>query len=202
MGGTAGSSRAVAVIDEIPASRYGVTTALRDHGIEAWVARDIDEMPSGCKVTTLAVRNGVSQVIAECCRLRPGTAIVALVEGDVEVQLEALAAGATAVIGAQDSVLRIVDAVTAALDGFALLSCAIAGELVARQRPAAKQSPLTAVEISWLRKLSRGTSVSVLARDSSYSEREMYRRLRELYDTLGARSRSEALVHACRAGVL
>ena len=61
---------------------------------------------------------------------------------------------------------------------------------------------LSRVEADWLRALGRGTTVTALAGRSSYSEREVYRRLGALYRKLGARNRAEALVAAARFGLL
>ena len=61
---------------------------------------------------------------------------------------------------------------------------------------------LTVVEQAWLRRLATGGTVAGLARSCGYSEREMYRRLSAVYQRLGARTRTEALLLAERIGLL
>jgi DNA-binding NarL/FixJ family response regulator len=61
---------------------------------------------------------------------------------------------------------------------------------------------LTDVEQAWLRRLAAGGTVAGLARGCGYSEREMYRRLSDMYSRLGARTRTEALLLAERFGLL
>ena len=53
-----------------------------------------------------------------------------------------------------------------------------------------------------LRELARGTTVGRLAADVGYSERMMFRLLRELYARLGAGNRTDALVKAQAKGWL
>jgi DNA-binding NarL/FixJ family response regulator len=61
---------------------------------------------------------------------------------------------------------------------------------------------LSETERAWLRRLAAGGTVAGLARDCAYSEREMYRRLSDLYTRLGGRTRTEALLLAERHGLL
>jgi DNA-binding NarL/FixJ family response regulator len=51
-------------------------------------------------------------------------------------------------------------------------------------------------EIGWLRDLANGVSVGRIAEGAGYSERMMFRLLRDLYARLGARNRTEALMLA------
>ena len=57
-------------------------------------------------------------------------------------------------------------------------------------------------EVHWLQMLANGATVADVARDASYSEREMFRLLNRLYRAMGARNRVEAIVMAARAGLL
>ena len=205
MDAPAGSSPLVAVVDEIPASRYGVTTALRDHGVRSAGVRTVSDVASGCKVAVLTVRSEATDAstIAACLRIHPKILVIAIVDDDnTDRHLQALGAGAISVVGAKEPVDQIVEAVAAALRGYALLPTAITATLIARQRPVAGEPQLSPAQLDWLRKLSRGSSVSQLARQCSYSERDMYRRLRLLYRELGVASRSEALVLAARCGIV
>jgi DNA-binding NarL/FixJ family response regulator len=57
-------------------------------------------------------------------------------------------------------------------------------------------------DIEWLRTLAQGASVAQLAESAGYSERAMYRLLRDVYARLGARNRTEAVAMASRNGWL
>lgn len=54
----------------------------------------------------------------------------------------------------------------------------------------------------WLEALSNGISTAQLAGQIGFSEREMYRRLRDLYGRMGVRNRTEALVWATYCGII
>jgi DNA-binding NarL/FixJ family response regulator len=57
-------------------------------------------------------------------------------------------------------------------------------------------------QIEWLRALARGMTVNQLAESISYSEREVYRLLRALYDRLGVGNRTAALIWAAQRGIV
>jgi DNA-binding NarL/FixJ family response regulator len=57
-------------------------------------------------------------------------------------------------------------------------------------------------EIGWLRELAFGTTVARLADRAGYSERAMFRLLRDLYARIGVRNRTEALMRAQEHGWL
>lgn len=56
--------------------------------------------------------------------------------------------------------------------------------------------------MTWLKALAHGVSTADLAYASGYSEREMYRKLRTLYEDMGVTSRTQALLLAAKAGIL
>lgn len=51
-------------------------------------------------------------------------------------------------------------------------------------------------EISWIRQLTQGLAVARLAERAGYSERMMFRLLRDLYQRWGVANRTEAIIHA------
>jgi DNA-binding CsgD family transcriptional regulator len=57
-------------------------------------------------------------------------------------------------------------------------------------------------EMEWLRQLASGTTVAKLADGAGYSERAMFRLLRDLYQRMGAQNRTEALLKARQRGWL
>lgn len=61
-------------------------------------------------------------------------------------------------------------------------------------RAPARFHGLSETELGWLMELAAGRNVSALAYSEGWSEPEMYRRLKSLYNKIGARSRTEALL--------
>jgi DNA-binding NarL/FixJ family response regulator len=60
---------------------------------------------------------------------------------------------------------------------------------------------VTEQEVGWLGDLAAGETVARIADEAGYSERAMFRRLREVYERLGVTSRAEAIVVAERLGL-
>jgi DNA-binding NarL/FixJ family response regulator len=98
---------------------------------------------------------------------------------------------------------RIVEVAEAASRGDALIPSDTARALpLAGGDPHADRPFVDEEEADWLDALARGATVVGLADDYGYSERVMFRRLRDLYERLGASNRSEALINAVRFGLL
>jgi DNA-binding CsgD family transcriptional regulator len=57
-------------------------------------------------------------------------------------------------------------------------------------------------EQSWLRSMAGGMTVADLAESVGYSERAMFRLLRDLYRRIGVKNRTEALIWASRNSLL
>jgi DNA-binding NarL/FixJ family response regulator len=62
--------------------------------------------------------------------------------------------------------------------------------------------PVDDADLERLRALAGGTTVAQLADDNGFSEREMFRILSDLYESIGVKNRTEAIVWAARYGVL
>ncbi len=111
--------------------------------------------------------------------------------------------GANAAIGEHESAEDLVLVLETALRGRAAVPDALLRTMAARvpvsPQPEAWIDPGQA---EWLRHLSRGEPVSELADNVGYSEREMFRMLRDLYVRIGVRNRTEAIIWATRHGVL
>lgn len=129
------------------------------------------------------------------------SAVVAVVDdAGPETCGAALRAGVTAVITTADLPDAVLTVLRCAAQGRTVLAREVVQALC---RPAAPPPPpLAAVERQWLHRLAAGGTVAGLARGCGYSEREMYRRLSAVYQRLGARTRTEALLMAERYGLL
>jgi DNA-binding NarL/FixJ family response regulator len=130
--------------------------------------------------------------------------VLALVApGDAETMAHALHHGAVSAVEWRAYTARIVEVAEAAARGDALLPCETAQALpAAGGDPHAERPFVDEEEAEWLDALARGATVVGLADDYGYSERVMFRRLRDLYERLGASNRSEALINAVRFGLL
>ncbi len=91
--------------------------------------------------------------------------------------------------------------VGAAVRGDSLALTSVLRALTGRQtnEEMAAAHPSTA-EQEWLRHLARGDSVATVAARAGYSERMMFRLLRDLYTKIGAANRTEAMIRACDEG--
>jgi DNA-binding NarL/FixJ family response regulator len=197
------SSCRVAVEGGAPAYRYGVQSALRDAG---WTLVDPAELlrsGSGLRAIVVAPPREYLARIAELRALCPRLVLVAVLEeGDCETYRQALNLGANGVVTIDAPLDEIIGVVAAALAHRSLLPTAVARALAAAERAERNEHGVTACELDWIRALVAGATVAGLADLAGYSERAMYRRLRDVYCRLGARNRSEALVAAAEAGLL
>lgn len=113
---------------------------------------------------------------------------------------DALAAGATGAFELSAELSQVLLTVQCAAAGYCMLPPAVAQALGRTRRGAAPV--LETSERRYLRSLADGGAVADLARQSGYSEREMYRLLSSVYARIGARNRTEALLSAERFGLL
>lgn len=129
----------------------------------------------------------------------PDAAVVALVRcGDPASEMRALRAGAAAVETWN------VDATT-----LGLIVDLVAGSRTVVPRPllqwltSGEHDPVVSNdERDWLDALASGKTVAEVAERFAYSEREMYRRLSDVYGRLGARDKVHALLIAVKLGLI
>jgi DNA-binding NarL/FixJ family response regulator len=147
------------------------------------------------------------RAMSDCALLESWAAkgrVLALVApGDAETIAHVFYHGAVGAVDWRAETARIVEVAEAAARGDAVLPSEMARVLPGTGGdPHADRPHLDEEEAEWLEALGRGTTVVGLADDYGYSERVMYRRLRALYERLGAASRSEALINAVRFGLI
>ena len=73
---------------------------------------------------------------------------------------------------------------------------------LARESHGVKPELLEENELGWLQSLAARTTVAKLGHQAGFSEREMYRRLRDVYRKMGVTNRTDALLKASRLGWL
>ncbi|WP_208614568.1 response regulator transcription factor [Streptomyces regalis] len=181
--------------------RHGVAASLSSLGhlveepadAEAWLR----ERPGGVVLLTLRCAEDLDRLTA-LCRLRPRPLVVALPSADdASMGVRAMRAGARSVVAREATVSALQRAVSATLDGEAVMPTEVADLLVTgRGGRGPRGSVPSAEQIAWLRRLSDGWTVSRLASDTGYSERAMYRLLRAFYQRIGVSTRLEAIMLA------
>jgi len=191
-----GDGLTVRVVEEAAAYRHGLEDAFKEAGHR--VAGDAE----AADLVLVSWRG-----TADCGRLEDWASrarVLALVApGDAETVAHALYHGSVAAVDWRAETGRIVEVAEAAARGDALLPCETARGLPgAIGDPHAERPFVDEEEAEWLEALARGATVVSLADDYGYSERVMFRRLRDLYGRLGATNRSEALINAVRFGLL
>jgi DNA-binding NarL/FixJ family response regulator len=143
--------------------------------------------------------DAAARLRAEALAASPDTGYVVLVADPDPARYRQLLASGTSALPSDSTDDDVVLAVEAATRAFACLPvtavCAAGG--ADGDPPAVSRR-----EVSWLRALSAGETVAGVARTAGYSQREMYRLLRDLYGRLGADNRTEALLRADRLGLL
>ncbi|MGY0002463.1 DNA-binding response regulator [Micromonospora sp. I033] len=198
----------VAVVDPLPVFRAGAaaTLAAAAHVVEqpsdllAWAR----EHPTSVLVLTLGSERDWSLLTTVTYRYA-AVAVVALTSDPIPaVGVRAVWAGARCVLPRSTSLEALRQAVQAAADGVSILPAEVLRALGGHEGAESLNMPrpLSEEQLSWLRALARGSTVTRLASMAGYSERAMYRLLRSLYAQLGVRSRTEALIRAQSLGLI
>lgn len=194
----------IAVVDPLPMFRQGVVAVLAasGHAVEtptdvvAWVRR---RTPSLVLLSVVSERDW--ELLGRlCATARPRLVIALMVGHSGAAGARALRAGAQSVLPREVSGATLRQTVEATIGGQAVMPAAVAAVLTAA-REDVEHGP-SADQLSWLRQLASGVTVAQLAERVGYSERAMFRLLRDLYGQLGVRNRLQAIIRAQEAGWL
>lgn len=191
----------VAVSDPLPMFRQGVMACLDDVLVEIEAPTDLRTWALGAdrRVILLTVQAAADwDLLSDLCQARDDLVVVAVLEeASVASYLRAISAGAAGAIPRTVSMTKLRAVFRAAVEGSTVLPTDVVWALAGRD---AETVPVTdhpsSREIGWLRDLANGVSVGRIAEGAGYSERMMFRLLRDLYTRLGARNRTEALMLA------
>jgi DNA-binding NarL/FixJ family response regulator len=196
----------VAIADPLPVYRAGVAAEMRASGhiveapddVVAWAVR------VSSAVLLLTLESDTDWVLlAEIGQRRVPVAVVALVTGDeTSAGIRAIRAGAQSVLRRDTSVDSMRRTVEAAADGMATVPVDVLHGLRTGSATSGPPPGLSVRELTWLRELATRTTVSALAAQAGYSERAMYRLLKETYGRLGTDNRTDALLRAQAQGWL
>jgi DNA-binding NarL/FixJ family response regulator len=127
--------------------------------------------------------------------------VVALLnEISIDTCIRALSAGAMTAVARSAEPEDIRQALSDALKGRSVLPSEVITALVSRFGSTEEDTSVSKRDIEWLRALSQGTTVSQLAETMGYSERAMYRLLRDLYQRMDVKTRTEAVLKASQSG--
>ena len=194
----------VAVLDPVPAYRHGIMAALAQAGFIPEEPPDLDAWAGLGKPRGLLATIAGHEDQATVVRLKNSdVTVVALVRTyAASVYLDILRAGAAAAVPWDSRPDVIVRALEAALDNFSFAPSEVVRHLLSEGGAPRERNGIKAAESAWLRKLANGSTVATLAQEVGYSEREMFRLLRDVYVRLGARNRTEALLKASKSGLL
>jgi DNA-binding NarL/FixJ family response regulator len=195
----------IAVLDPLPVFRQGIIATLGGVGFATDAPEDLlawvhQEQRHVVLLTLQGARDW--SLLAELRRTQSDVLVVAvLVDTSVRSYVQAIVAGAVTAIP-RDSAPETVRAVLeAALAGRSTLPIEVIRMLASsRGFPEGGEEVLPPTAIDWLRALAGGATVTQLAERVGYSERAMYRQLRQLYARLGAKNRTQALMLAQERG--
>ncbi|MDH3307942.1 MAG: hypothetical protein OEO77_10540 [Acidimicrobiia bacterium] len=195
----------VAVVTPYPALRRGLASVLSGPEFQAdqpddpmaWVAI------ADNRTLLLAVDHSADMdLVIDLRGVRDDLVIVTLLpDPTLQAVQHALRAGACSVAGWDASAEEIVVLIQAGLAARSVLPTDVARQL-ATGFVDSDRSGLDGCHIEWLTSLAAGVTVQQLAHKIGYSEREMYRLLRGLYERIGVDNRTQALVWAAQRGIL
>lgn len=195
----------VAVLSPFPALTRGLTAMLAGTSFDpeepddpvAWMAA------AGHRVVLMAVTR--ARDVAQVVDLKQGdkniVVLALLPEISHGVVRDAVQAGASSVAGWDTSSEQLLALLTAGLESRSIVPTPVLQEL-ATTNNGANPGELDPEQLEWLRSLATGMTVSQLAENINYSEREVYRLLRSLYERLGVCNRTEALIWAAQHGIV
>lgn len=202
----------LAIVDNCPVRRLGIAATLQ---ARRFCVREIEDSAelldfarSGAgdrRGAIICIESGSgADGIGALHSKFPQLAIVALLGDPSAASVRAaLLAGATVALHIDAPPDVLADGVVAALNGHTLLTRAHAVALAVGTAGASSLAEtITPAEQRWLDSLADGATIAEMASAAAFSEREMHRRLGALYDRLGVRNRSQALVTAARQGLL
>lgn len=195
----------VSIIHGVPAYRHGLGTRLTALGFEVLEADCAETMKDlRCDICLVHVPRGVQPTCIATPEPEHGDVpLVALIEDATPARFrEALNAGLEGVVAVDAQLQDIVDAVHATLAGRVSLPIGMAQALAHGHQNAPAGLALEPERIEWLRKLAQGVPIARIGEEAGYSERHMYRAMRDLYRAMGVRSREQAIVRGALWGLL
>ena len=200
----------IAVADPLVSYANGLATALGAHGVSAEAPSDLEAWAAQqqAKIVFLTLTTESDWKRLETLRLLDDQLlIVAVVDvRDQSLCVRALTSGAVSIVPRDAGVRAVLQIVEALGRGESVVPLSVV-RMLAAHLPAADEEPgrettLSGKEIDWLRQLARGVTVRQLANSAGYSERMMFRILRNVYSRMHVNTRTQALFLAREHGLI
>jgi DNA-binding NarL/FixJ family response regulator len=189
------------VSDPLPIFQRGVMAALGDVGFQAETPDDLVAWAhtDDRRIVLLTVQTGADwELLARLGQPNVPVVVVAVLPNpNVAGYVRAISAGAAGAMPREATPADVRAVFQAAVDGKSMLPIEVVRALADQTGSAPEPSGEPSVsEMGWLSELARGVRVVDLASRAGYSERMMFRLLRDLYSRLGVGGRTEALMLA------
>lgn len=196
----------VAISDPLPAYRDGMLITLGGAGFRPEAPGDLLQwaLQEQRRAILMTLESDADWVLlAELRAARTDVPVVAAIgANDVAAQVRAILAGAVSTVPRDAPSETIQRVLRAAVEGISMLPIEVVRALGERWRSSPSEAKVSDREIGWLQTLAKGVTISQLAEQSGYSERAMFRLLRELYERMEVGNRTEALMRAHERGWL
>ena len=196
----------VAIWDPLPVYRMGIRAALGQTKLSMEEPSDLMRWVSEhTHLIVLLTLNAADDwsILKRLLQANEHVLIITLLsDNNLHSYARAVRTGAISAVARHASADDIRAVVLEAIKGRSLLPIEVTRLLTTSAALLELPDQLEQRDIEWLRTLAQGTSVAQLAESAGYSERAMYRLLRDVYARLGARNRTEAVAMASRNGWL
>jgi DNA-binding NarL/FixJ family response regulator len=196
----------IAVSDPLPIYRRGMLATLGDVGFEPQTAEDlltwIRQDQHLVVLLTVQMPQDWSLLATLCTKRTDLVVIAVLTEPSTQAYVRAIMAGATAAVPRDAVPSTIRQIFEEAVRGSTVLPTEVVRTLALPRDRGVNETELPTAQLEWLRALAQGITVAQLAKRHGYSERAMFRHLRDLYARIGVKGRTEALMLANRRGWL
>jgi len=197
----------IGVVGGTPTWRRGVTAVLADAGYRAAEHAGLNEWRPGRSGRALLLHvTAASDLVplSEFTEAHPHIPVIVVApELGVAEFAASVRAGAISAISADEPVELLLAVLEHAIAGRASAAPSVIRALSMRIAAGFGEAlSIDADSVALIRNLAAGTTVSQLASEVGFSEREMFRLLGELYVRIGVANRTEAIVWASRHGLL
>jgi DNA-binding NarL/FixJ family response regulator len=196
----------VVIADGVPAYRFGLSAAFAEAGFHPDEPVDLERWARlpGRRGLLISVSSAEDyETIRSFRTANDELIVVALLRDAVpEMYVRALQAGASGAVSWTSPPDAVIAVVQAAREQQLLLPRDVVEAIASGIVVAPTLRGVRQAEKAWLQMMADGHTVSDLARAIGYSEREMFRLLRSLYERMGVKNRTEALLKAAQCGLL
>lgn len=199
----------VAVIDPLPLFQLGIRARWPPAGTSLprrQTSSNGSDPGQGQVVLVSISRPYAWEILRELSRFAPGPAVVVLLDPLTdEAVTRAIHLGASSVVTRSiepDDLVVTIDMAMAGNSVVPTSSLAVISKLSRPTTTSTTGRTISSRHLEWLTILAAGGTVAELARRTGYSERTMFRLLSALYEKMGVRNRTEALMQAHEQGWL